>query len=151
MQERFERLRETVDRMIEADRLHRAVCDRELSEIGIHRAQHRMLMHLYFHGDVPSQRELARELCITSAVVTVTLRKLESDGYVRRTSVTDDKRQLGVELTESGRAVVGRTKVIWDRVDRAMFDGFTEEELETACQFYARIKENLGKIGGNKI
>ena len=46
MQERFERLRETVDRMIEADRLHRAVCDRELSEIGIHRAQHRMLMHL---------------------------------------------------------------------------------------------------------
>lgn len=151
MQERFERLREAVDRMIEADRLHRAVCDRELSEIGIHRAQHRMLMHLYFHGDVPSQRELARELCITPAVVTVTLRKLESDGYVRRTSVTDDKRQLGVELTESGRAVIGRTKVILDRVDRAMFDGFTEEELETACQFYARIKENLGKIGGNKI
>lgn len=149
MQKRYERLRETVDRMIEADRLHRSVCDRELSEIGLHRAQHRMLMHLFFHGDVASQRDLARELCITPAVVTVTLRKLETDGYVRRSTVTDDKRRLGVEITESGKAVVQRTKTILDRVDMAMFDGFTDEELDAARRFYSRIKENLGKIGGN--
>ena len=149
MKERYEQLRETVDRMIEADRLHRAVCDRELSEIGLHRAQHRMLMHLYFCGDAASQRELARALAITPAVVTVTLRKLESAGYVRRTAAPEDNRQLGVELTDAGRAVVQRTKRILDHVDMAMFEGFTDDELCTARIFYVRIKENLGKIGGN--
>lgn len=149
MKERYERLRETVDRMIEADRLHRAVCDRELAEIGLHRAQHRMLMHLYFCGEVASQRELARALAITPAVVTVTLRKLEMAGYVRRSSAPEDNRQLGVELTDAGRAVVQRTKCILDRVDMSMFEGFTDEELDTARAFYARMKENLGKIGGN--
>lgn len=148
MQKRNERLRETVDRMIEADRLHRAVCDRELSGIGLYRAQHRMLMHLYFHGDVTSQRELARDLSITPAVVTVTLRKLEAEGYVRRATGREDKRRLGVEITELGCSVVQRTKVILDRVDTAMFDGFSDEELDVIRGFYCRIKENLRRIGG---
>lgn len=108
-----------------------------------------MLMHLYFCGDVASQRALARALAITPAVVTVTLRKLETAGYVRRSSAPEDNRQLGVELTDAGRAVVQRTKCILDRVDMSMFEGFTDEELDTARAFYARMKENLGKIGGN--
>ncbi len=149
MKERYDRLRETVDRMIETDRLHRAVCDRELSEIGLHRAQHRMLMHLYFCGDVASQRELARALAITPAVVTVTLRKLETAGYVRRSAAPEDNRQLGVELTDAGRSIVQRTKSILDRVDTVMFEGFSEEELDIARAFYERMKDNLGKIGGN--
>ena len=46
--------------------------------------------------------------------------------------------------------IQAKSKVyILDRVDMSMFEGFTDEELDTARAFYARMKENLGKIGGN--
>lgn len=146
MQKQNAYIHDLVDRMIGTDRLHRAVCDRELAVLGLHRAQHRMLMHLHFHGDVSSQRALARELAVTPTVVTVTLRKLEAEGYVARRMNAPDKRLLGVELTESGRSAVERTKVILDRVDRRMFRGFTDEELELARSFYERMRDNLSEV-----
>ena len=47
--------------------------------------------------------------------------------------------------------IIHNEEVIKDLEARGVKVIWTEEELETACQFYARIKENLGKIGGNKI
>lgn len=146
MQRQSEYIHETIDCMIGTDRLHRAVCDRELAVLGLHRAQHRMLMHLYFHGDVPSQRALARELSVTPTVITVTLQKLEAEGYVVRRTVAPDKRLLGVELTAAGRSVVEKTKVILDRVDCSMFRGFTDEELKMARNFYDRMRQNLSEV-----
>lgn len=138
-----DRIQETVDRMVEMDRIHRAVCDRELSRIGLYRSQHRMLMHLHFHGGVSSQRELARELNISPAVVNVTLRKLEAGGYIARLPAEKDRRMTGIELTTRGNEIVNRTHSILDRVDACMLRDFSDEELTMAMSFFRRMKENL--------
>lgn len=140
-----EKIHETVDRMLEMDRIHRTVCDRELSQIGLYRSQHRMLMHLHFHGGVASQRELARELNISPAVVNVTLHKLEAEGYIVRLPTETDRRMTGIELTVLGKEIVNQTHSILDRVDAEMLRGFSDEELAMATSFFRRMKENLLK------
>ena len=44
-----------VDMMIRTDHMHRAMIDSRVREIGVHRTQHRILMHLARHGRLPSQ------------------------------------------------------------------------------------------------
>jgi DNA-binding MarR family transcriptional regulator len=40
-------------------------------------------------------------------------RKLEAAGHIRRTPAPSDKRATVVELTDSGRALVGRVEQLW--------------------------------------
>ena len=43
-------------------RLHHRICERRLSALPIHRAQHMLLMHLADEGSTPSQKELAERM-----------------------------------------------------------------------------------------
>lgn len=64
------KLSRAVDMMIRTDRMHKSMIDSRVKEIGIHRTQHRILMHLARCDKLPSQKELAERLDITPAAVT---------------------------------------------------------------------------------
>lgn len=55
---------------------------------------------------MPSQRELARHLCIRPATLTVTLQRMEAAGMVRRVADAQDARIQRVSLTDKGEAVI---------------------------------------------
>ena len=67
-----------IGKMMCVHRLHRRALEKQLQTTGIYRAQHRTLMHLAKNPGI-SQTELAKSLEVTTATVTVTLKKLEQD------------------------------------------------------------------------
>lgn len=133
-----------IDMMIKTDRLHKALIDSRVKEIGIHRTQHRILMHLARDGMLPSQKELADRLDITPAAVTGALKKIEQDGYVERT-LGHDTRYNELKITEKGRDLVNRTRQLFSAADMAMFDGFTNEELDIYISCLEKLQANIKK------
>ena len=142
------KLSRAVDMMIRTDHMHKALIDSRVHEIGIHRTQHRILMHLARDGMLPSQKELAERLDITPAAVTGALKKIERDGYVERT-LGQDNRYNELNITEKGRELVKLTRRLFSEADTSMFDGFTDEELTTYINCLEKLQENIRRQIGD--
>ena len=138
------KLTQAIDMMIKTDRLHRTLIDSRVRDIGIHRTQHRILMQLAREGKLPSQKELADRLDITPAAVTGALKKIEQDGYIKRTS-GHDTRFNEIKITEKGRALVALTKELFSKADASMFEGFSDEELDTYISCLEKFQANIRK------
>jgi DNA-binding MarR family transcriptional regulator len=136
------KLSRAIEMMIKTDHMHKALIDSRVHTLGIHRTQHRILMHLARHDKLPSQKELADHLDVTPAAITVALRKIENDGYVERT-LGHDNRYNELRITEKGRELVKRTRRLFCEVDAAMFDGFTDEELDTYISCLEKLQTNI--------
>ena len=143
-----EKISSAVDMMIRTDHMHRAMIESCAKEIGIHRTQHRILMHLARHGYLSSQKDLAEHLDITPAAVTGALKKIEQDGYIERT-LGKDNRYNEIRITEKGRAVVKRTRLLFSEADISMFDGFSEQELSIYISFLEKLQENMKRHAGD--
>lgn len=139
---------DTVRLLIRVMRRHHACVERRIGDMGIHHSQHRMLMHLVRQDrDVPSQRELAETMGISPAAVTSTLKRLEKEGYIARTITDRDNRRNEIRITEEGLSKVMEGREIFESADRAMFEGFSPEELSAFTAYLRRIDENLDAAG----
>ena len=133
-----------MEMMIRTDHMHKALIDSRVRTLGIHRTQHRILMHLARHEKLPSQKELADHLDVTPAAVTCALKKIEKDGYVERT-LGHDNRYNELRITEKGKALVMQTRKLFCEADSSMFDGFTDEELQTYISCMEKLQANIRK------
>ncbi len=138
------KLGEAVDMMIRTDRMHKCLIDSKVRGIGIHRTQHKILMHLARRGTLQSQKELADHLDITPAAVTGALKKIESDGYIERT-LGKDTRFNEIKITEKGRELVSKTREIFAETDRSLFEGFSPEELDGYIKALEKMQNNMKK------
>lgn len=137
--------REIMGKLMSIMRDHKSVVDSYVSDTKLHKSQHRLLMALSFMGDNISQRDLAEKLNITPAAVAVTLKKLEKNGLISKSTAEKDNRYNEVVMTEKGKRIVKESKKVFQYADEKMFRGFSEEELQTFNGFLDRIKENLRK------
>ena len=130
--------------MIKTDRMHKHLLESEVSKIGLHRTQHRILMHIARHGKLLSQKSLAEHIGITPAAVTGLLKKLEQDGYIERVQ-GDDNRYNEVKVTELGKRVVEDSFKMFSQLDTSLFEGFSDSELDGYIRCLTKIQENIRK------
>ncbi len=142
------RIYRTVGLLIHTNRLHKKVIDRHVNEVGMHSAQHRMLMHLAQHERVSSQKELAEHFEVSTAAVAIILKKLEADGYITKEKNKNicDSRYNEVTVTEKGRNAVLATCEFFERIDSEMFKNISESELDALTSTLEKIRGNLEAI-----
>ncbi len=134
-----------VDAWIRGIRLHRKIIENTVGKQGIHQAQHRLLMHLA-KREWNSQKELADYIGVSTATVTVSLKKLERGGYIKKSIIPNDNRYNQLEITTKGRTVVKESSEIFNSIDEKMLEGFSEEEKKQFLEFLKRINNNLLEI-----
>ncbi len=133
-----------INKMIRTCRIHRNLIDLRVGAIGIPRTAHRALMHLAKNGHLTSQRELAEHLEITPAAVTGVIQRLESEGYIKR-SLGTDNRFNEISITDKGRETVELSREAFRNIDRSMFDGLEDEEMDRFIEIVNKIKKNAEK------
>ena len=138
------RLYRAIEVMIKTDHMHKALIDNSVKALGIHRTQHRILMHLARHDKLPSQKELAEHLDVSPAAITGALKKIEADGYVERT-LGQENRYNELRITDKGRELVKKTRRIFCEIDSSMFDGFSDDELDIYISCLERLQANIRK------
>lgn len=137
--------RELVDTYMHVGRLHRMVLERQLNRTGVYRSQHQLLMYIADNPDA-SQKEIAEFSHVSAATVAVSLKKLENGGYIRRVVDEHDNRYNKICITEKGSAVVENSVRWFQKVEQAIFGGFSPEEMAAMQGFLNRMLTNLNGL-----
>lgn len=136
----------TVHKLIATMRKHRHIFDKMREQTGLGRSAHRMLMILSDTDGDLSQTYLAEKLEISTAAVAVTLKKMETDGYILRETNAADSRFNTIALTEAGKKIVEMSKKSFDRIDTSVFDGFDAQEMAQFNSYMDRIQANIRSL-----
>lgn len=126
-------------------REHRKVVEKRVCSLGIHPSQHHFLMYISEHAAC-TQNSIAEAMGVSAATVAVTLKKLEGGGYIEKKISPGDGRSNRLALTAKGEEVVEQSKLLFDEVDRKMFEAVTEEEQEQLHFSMEKIIHNLKKM-----
>ena len=132
--------------MIHTDRMHRKECERRFASLNMHRSQHMMLMAVARMGGGVSQKQLAKELNISPAAVAKSLKKLELDEMITRSSSADDARQNETVITDKGRALVEESRRIMKELDAEMAGALSDDELDTLYALLSRVNGSLSSF-----
>lgn len=124
---------------------HRKLLMRGVSGTELHRAQHMLLMTIARHEGA-SQCLMAKEMEISTAAVTVSMKKLEKRGYIYREVDEEDNRYNRIYATEAGKQLVRQSHHIFEQIDKTMFEGFSEEEKLILIGYYNRILDNIKQM-----
>ena len=138
-------LKDVVHLLIRAVKMHHCLVEAQVSGLGVHHSQHRMLMHLSKYEKIPSQKDISDALRISPAAVAVTLKRLEKDGYIERSMTDEDNRRNEIRITDEGRRMVEVSRCIFEGSDGVMFEGLSHEEISSFASMLERITQNLEK------
>jgi MarR family transcriptional regulator for hemolysin len=124
-----------------AHALKRALSAR-LADEGMTLRQWEVLAWLACNGDV-SQSELAECLGIEPHTLAGVLGRMERDGWLERTSCSDDRRRNKLLPTPRAEEVWERAQKVCREVREQATTGFTPAELSLLKKLCGEIRENL--------
>lgn len=144
--ERSDSVKKALELFMRNDRMHRRLFEKNVVQrLGIHRSQHMMLMNIS-HFCSCSQKDIAARLDISPAAAAVTLKKLETGGFVRRDADAGDSRKNLIVLTAKGQEIVNETRRLADQLNRAMFNDIDEEQMHILTDCLLKMQSNLNKV-----
>lgn len=133
-------------RLMSINRLHRTAVDTKISATGVHRSQHMILMHLYHSNQKVSQKDIAARFEISAAAVAVSLKKLESNGFIKRSCAESDNRFNEIEITEKGKQVVEYSHQVFEAIDNKTFEGISDSDKQTLVALLDKVIANLKSL-----
>ncbi len=103
----------------------------------------RQIMRVLAHEDGCSQLDLVHRTHLKPPTVSISLKRLEAEGLVRRATDDMDMRVVRVYLSEKGAEY---NKLIHERlhlVDAELMQGFTERETAELLKYLERMRDNI--------
>ena len=135
-------------------RKRRIAVDKMLAQRGIGNIGQPLILSILSQqegGIIASQKELARLLRVSPATVTVSLKSMERDGYVKKLVRQEDLRCKPIAITEKGRQAVELIDDVFETLDHGMYRGFSDGEKQMISGFYQRILNNLDAVAAGDM
>ena len=131
------------------ERKHKMAVDSLLQKNGLYNIGQPVILSILSQqpdGTISSQKELAKRLKVSPATVTVSLKSMERDGYIKKLSNESDLRCKPITITEKGLKASQLIDQVFQTLDHGMYQGFSPEDLTRISGLYRRMIENLEKI-----
>lgn len=133
--------------IIHLSKLFRDQLRRASEEAGVPGGYRAILMELS-HLESATQYELAKRTHLTAPTVSVTLQKMEHDGYITRTPDENDLRQMRVSLTEKGKTAEADNRARANALEQTLLAGLSEEERAQLSALLSTMETNLHQTVG---
>lgn len=104
--------------------------------------QPRILRELRKHGTM-NQKELAKLCFMNVTTMSRTLDRMEKDGLLKRENNPVSRRSWNVLLTDYGSQKADEVIRIFNRIDNVIYNGFSEEEVQTLSVMAGKVEKNL--------
>lgn len=104
--------------------------------------QYPLLNYLSRHPDA-TQQELANMLFVSPASVAQSTKRLQKAGLLEKASDPENLRKNRLRVTPAGQDAVDSVREAIDTLDKRLFEGFAESELETLSAMLDRLIRNL--------
>ena len=92
-------------------------------------------------------KDIEQELNITKSVASNLVKRMVQNGLVELEVSPNDKRAKFVHLTEKSRSQMKQIKSFFDRMNRSLLDGISEENLAIFEEVMGQLQANVEKIG----
>lgn len=92
-------------------------------------------------------KDIEQELNITKSVASNLVKRMVQNGLVELEVSPNDKRAKFVHLTEKSRSQMKQIKSFFDRMNRSLLDGISEENLLIFEEVLGELQANVEKIG----
>lgn len=132
----------TIRDVNDASFLFGAFVGRELDDIGM-RASYRHIIKPLMEGDGLTQLQLVNITRLKAPTISITLRNMEREGLVRREKNGDDLRETHVYITTKGKKLYTKILKAYDKAEKIMLDGISEEECEASAAVVRKMTANL--------
>ena len=93
-------------------------------------------------------KDIEQELNITKSVASNLVKRMVQNGLVELEVSPSDKRAKFVHLTEKSSSQMKQIKSFFDRMNRSLLDGISEENLLIFEEVMGQLQANVEKIGG---
>ncbi len=122
-------------------RLWRAKLDGRLKPLGLSQGKWRTLVHLAKGGDQLSQSELAARMMIEEPTLVGLLRRLESDGWIKRRGASHDRRCKNVRLARKSSPVLTQIFDTARQLRHELIATVPKRDLQTCMRVLTQIRE----------
>ena len=93
-------------------------------------------------------KDIEQELNVTKSVASNLVKRMVQNGLVELEVNPNDKRAKYVRLTDKSRSQMKPIKSFFDRIDRSLLDGISEEKLAVFEEVMGLLQANVDKMGG---
>ena len=121
------------------DRSQRKVFATVFGQYGLHPSQG-FTLSMVVRNPGRSQRELADDMRIERATVTVTLQKLERGGFIRREPDPGDQRVMRIYPTQQGIEAESNIKAEMERFHEACIEALSPEQHEQLTELLQKLE-----------
>lgn len=125
---------------------HRSVVESGFREKGLYFGQPPILKYLKEHKNA-TQKEIADFLHVSPPSIANSVKRLEDAGLVVRLADKKDARRNNLKLTQKGENLSEYADKLFEVVDEASFEGFTDEEIDLVITFLQRMTDNIKSFG----
>lgn len=115
--------------------------ERRLKPYNITRSQW-IAMYYICKSETITQRELAEKMSVKEPTIGRLLQKMESDGYLYRSSINIDKRVKQLKLTEKGAQICEALLPVAEKFKNDTIAGVSQEDLQTLKDALNTMVEN---------
>lgn len=126
-------------------RLHYHQIHAHLDKIDVYPGQPPVLFMLNERNGL-SQKEMADNMKIKPATLTVMLKRMEGSQLVERRQDPVDQRVSRVFITEKGRERARKLQGIFDKMEDECFQNITPEELAFLRRMFMQMRDNLVEV-----
>ena len=105
----------------------------------------RFLDHREHEQELTLIKDIEQELNITKSVASNLVKRMVQNGLVELEASPSDKRAKFVHLTEKSRSQMQQIKSFFDRIDRSLLDGVSEEKLAIFEEVMGQLQANIEK------
>ena len=95
------------------------------------------------HGEGVTQLDLVKKTHLRPPTVSVELKRLEEEGYIRREADPEDMRAMRVYFTEKGRQLDRESFAHAVETDSIIMRGITPEQADILEKLLTRMRENI--------
>jgi DNA-binding MarR family transcriptional regulator len=113
----------------------------QVEKYGIKQGQYEYFLLIYSSPGI-NQLELARLKNVGKASVTKALKILEEDGFIKRVTDKNDRRNILCFITEKGEAIVEDLINVKRNVEEELFKGFNEEDKDIFYEYLSLFHKN---------
>ena len=128
-------------------RLERINFNRAVAEEGLFAGQHKIIMFLKFQGSA-TIGEIAKETGTKPSTISVSVKRMEKAGCVKRRQSKADGRITEILLTAKGQAVPENIHHKMEAEEKMLTNGLTEDEINILSDLLDKIIENFNAKEG---
>ena len=104
---------------------------------------YRQILRFLVHEDGVTQIDIARDAHFTAPTISVTLKKMEKEGLIRRRTDKKDTRRTRVFITQKGREWESRLHEKIMDCEEILIRGLSEQETQELCRLLTKVRENI--------